>query len=181
MAEIRYSSEGYDSTQVMFFLQDNEYVFSKEINILDCLTEIKIKELFDHHLIKKHDDYVIDENLINFFKDKPYNSETYLNEWTIMSFKNIMDRCDVYQKEGICVVDIGFRYIGMGHIKLIFYDPITQKYYFRSDGGSSGYERELNFAKLCKYKSEKKEELSFTFEELMQQINCEIEEKMTIF
>lgn len=43
------------------------------------------------------------------------------------------------------IIDFALIYLGMGHIIVLGMDKQTQKFFFRRDGGSSGYEREAYY------------------------------------
>ena len=64
--------------------------------------------------------------------------ELYLGEWTIMSFENALNRYnELLSLNVIDVFDIGYRYLGMGHIELLCCDLESHLLFFRRDGGSS--------------------------------------------
>ena len=66
--------------------------------------------------------------------------------WIFMSLKQIQKRLDLYLKEGQkFIVDFAMRYIGMGHILIVAFDPRDGKIFYRVDGGSNGWERQGNW------------------------------------
>ena len=80
------------------------------------------------------------------------NKEVYINEWTIMSLDESLKRykelCNNGQKN---VFDIGFRYLGMGHIEMISCNLYNHLLFMRRDGGSNYYDREYNYKKLLNF------------------------------
>ena len=78
--------------------------------------------------------------------------EVYINEWTIMSLDESLKRykelCNNSQKN---VFDIGYRYLGMGHIEMLSCNLYNHLLFYRNDGGSSGIEREYNYKKLLEF------------------------------
>lgn len=79
------------------------------------------------------------------------SKEIYVGNWTIMSLKKSLEIYNSYCNNGqFNVFDIGYRYLGMGHIELISCDLTTHLLFYRRDGGSNGYDRDNNFKKLIK-------------------------------
>ena len=78
--------------------------------------------------------------------------EVYINEWTIMSLDESLKRynelCSKGQKD---VFDIGYRYLGMGHIEMLSCNLYNHLLFMRRDGGSNGYDREYNYKKLLNF------------------------------
>ena len=78
--------------------------------------------------------------------------EVYINEWTIMSLDESIKRynelCSKGQKN---VFDIGYRYLGMGHIEMLSCNLYNHLLFMRRDGGSSGIDREYNYQKLLNF------------------------------
>lgn len=78
--------------------------------------------------------------------------EFYINEWTIMSLDEALERYKELCKNGQKnVFDIGYRYLGMGHIEMLSCNLYNHLLFFRRDGGSSGIDREYNYQKLLKF------------------------------
>ena len=48
------------------------------------------------------------------------------------------------------IFDIAYRYMGMGHIEVLSCDLSTHRLYTRPDGGSNGYDREINHEVMTK-------------------------------
>jgi len=75
--------------------------------------------------------------------------EIYLDEWTIMSLEEALKKYkDICEQGQNNVFDIGFRYLGMGHIEMISCDLKSHLLFYRPDGGSNGWDRINNFNEL---------------------------------
>lgn len=78
--------------------------------------------------------------------------EFYINEWTIMSLNEALERYRELCKNGQkTVFDIGYRYLGMGHIEMLSCNLYNHLLFHRRDGGSSGIEHEYNYQKLLNF------------------------------
>ena len=67
-----------------------------------------------------------------------------LGEWSFLSAKEIAERSESYKPK---MLDIGVKYLGMGHVIVISYIPGTDRFFLRRDGGSNGWEREEYYNK----------------------------------
>ena len=68
--------------------------------------------------------------------------------WMFLSEREIVTRCNAMRQEGqMRLVDIGFVYAGMGHLKVVSYDPETQGVLTSIDGGANGWDRQHNHEK----------------------------------
>jgi len=75
--------------------------------------------------------------------------EIYLDEWTIMSLEEALKRYkELCEKGQDNVFDIGFRYLGMGHIEIISCDLKSHLLFYRPDGGSNDWDRITNVNEL---------------------------------
>jgi len=75
--------------------------------------------------------------------------EIYLDKWTIMSLEEALKRYEELCKQGQNnVFDIGYRYLGMGHIEMISCDLQSHLLFYRPDGGSNGWDRINNLNEL---------------------------------
>jgi len=145
------------------------------------LTKDKIDEYTNRYVVSKKLSNgqrlpIFPDALKAFLVNKPYSCEIYINNWTIMSMQNMIERFETVSTDGILALDIAFRYSGLGHIKVIFYDPINQCYFIRWDGGSNGYDREINYNKLKQYKYDGDMSCRMTFDKMFQVMGGEIEE-----
>lgn len=183
---MQYSTPEYNSADQPFFMQNptDEPDLEKKV-----LTKEKIDEYTKRYIVSKNsygkgidnNNSVFPDSLKTFFVGKPYTCEIYINEWTIMSMQNMIERFESVYPDNILALDIGFKYMGMGHVKVLFYDPVNKCYFFRHDGGSSGYDREYHYDILKKYKYDGNIKFGFSFEDLFKQINGENEEKPVLF
>lgn len=73
--------------------------------------------------------------------------------WTLMSLQTVFDTFIYHQKwNPICrSLDIAYIYHGMGHIIVASVDIQTGKMYLRMDGGSNGWDAELNYQFASNY------------------------------
>lgn len=88
--------------------------------------------------------------------------EYYFNNWTLMSLNdlNIYYKMKKQQNQNR-VIDFALSYLGLGYILIVSYDSITNKIYYRLDGGSNGYDREFNNRFIIKYKPKKEDGFLF--------------------
>ena len=140
---INYSYENYDSTMAPFFrpapnndLSINNTLSIIENNNITIINEFKILGL--------------EKNINDFFLDhEAFNKEIYINEYTFLSIKKILELVECYKNDNINnIIDIGFIYEGMGWIKVIYYNTKFNKLFFRMDGGSNNYDRLENYNKM---------------------------------
>ena len=88
--------------------------------------------------------------------------EVYIGNYTFLSLTKCLENYNDYcKKDQKSVFDIAFRYEGMGHVTVIACDLNNHLLFERSDGGSSGYDRENNYNDLLNYKSGSKEYFYF--------------------
>ena len=139
------SRMGYDSTQGPFFKPDKKEDFHMNHKNLP-----EIPESLNRH-IKVMYEIIGDPNI-----------EIYLGEWTFLSLhkslQNYRQYCDDDQKN---VFDIGFRYLGLGHLEILSCDLTNHLLFFRRDGGSNGWDREDNYRDLMNYKTGDSEYMYF--------------------
>ena len=136
-----FSPRNHDSTLQPFFLPgvDNDTNISV-IEDNNLLLAIEFKEL---NLEKSIADFYLDNEV--------YDREMYTENWTFFSIIKILELVKHYASHNINnIVDLGFIYHGMGHVKVVYYNKITKKIHFRMDGGSNDYDRMANFNELKK-------------------------------
>ena len=103
------SSDSYRSTQEPFMCKNKEKRF-----------DIEFKE---NNLFEKIPDG-LNRNIILIYKifGNP-KKEIYLSNWTIMSLEEALKQYEEYCKNGQQnIFNIGYRYLGMGHIEVISCD-----------------------------------------------------------
>ena len=80
------------------------------------------------------------------------NVEYYFDNWILMSLNDVYKHYTEFKKQNQDrVISFALAYLGMGHVIMISYDPVTKKIYYRRDGGSNGWDRELNYKFIIKY------------------------------
>ena len=72
-----------------------------------------------------------------YFCVNDINTEIKIKDWTFLTLKEMMERSDLYDN----ILDIGTKYMGMGHIYVLTYDTKNHTFFIRHDGGSNGYDR----------------------------------------
>lgn len=89
--------------------------------------------------------------------------EIYIGDWTLMSINEAVKIYENYCSHGQKnIFDIGYRYIGMGHIEVISCDLNSHLLFYRPDGGSNGWDREANFNKVINKGSKDYEQFYFS-------------------
>jgi hypothetical protein len=167
---IQYSSEKYDSTQAPFFRKS----INDDINEHNSENVLNIENL---NLINSFKLLKLPKNIEDFFiNNNAYNCEIYLNNYTFLSMKKIIELYDFYKNDNITnIIDLGFIYEGMGWIQVIYYNTKFNKLFFRSDGGSNNYDREDNYNLMKKLSLIDSMDLinskNYDFDDLLQKIN----------
>ena len=90
------------------------------------------------------------KNILDFFiNNNAYDTEIYLKDYVFLSIKKIMEINNFYNKDNVYnIIDLGYTYKGMGWIETIYYNTKFNKLFFRLDGGSNIYDREINYKKM---------------------------------
>lgn len=70
--------------------------------------------------------------------DRELTLFTFCNDISFLSLSHIL-------KQSPKFIDLCLLHVGMGHVILLSWDPVTKQTFFRHDGGSSGIDREYNF------------------------------------
>ena len=113
--------------------------------ILGC-GRIQQDETPEHIAIKKVlKKYGSPQELSKFYTLVRHDERIKVGEFT---FYTIDETNEVYESmthddigEVVSTLRIGYRYIGMGNMCSLMYDPRIRKYYFRHDGGCNDWER----------------------------------------
>ena len=83
------------------------------------------------------------------------DKEVYIGEWTILSLNKSLENYKQYCADGQQkIFDIGFTYMGMGHVMVLSCDLDNHLLFKRRDGGSNGWDREANYKDLINYDPE---------------------------
>lgn len=139
------SKDDYNSSDQPFFMQEHTEDFK--------IGHITIPELPEG----------LNRNFKTFYEfvGNP-KKEVYIGQWTIMSLDEAMKRYnDLCDKDQKTVFDIGYRYLGMGHIEVLSCNLYNHLLFFRRDGGSSGFDREYNYKQLINFDFRKYEYFYF--------------------
>jgi hypothetical protein len=149
LEQSKVSCNDYDSTKQPFFISDSSQ--NKFTINFQSLSNYNIPESLNRNII-----------LIYKILGDP-DKEIYIGEWTILSLNKALsiyqEFCNNGQKN---VFDIGYRYLGMGHVEVISCDLNTHLLFYRRDGGSNGYDREINFNNIIKHGSQSCEKFFFS-------------------
>ena len=74
------------------------------------------------------------------------NREIMVKDLSLFSFNELVKRNDNIVETGqIDIIDLGTIYLGMGHVAVLSLNKKNSKVFLRHDGGSNGYDREINF------------------------------------
>ena len=140
------SQINYDSSNMPFFIKDN----SNNFNI-------------DYHNIPELPNG-LNRNIKTMYKliSNP-QIEVYIRDWTIMSLNRAFEVYYDYVNNGQTqVFDIGFMYVGMGHIKVISCDLKNHQLFFRIDGGGDGHARDYHRNLILNYNPNNYNHMFFT-------------------
>ena len=134
---------------------DNNYTYKistpewSSNNMPAMLQSISGEIIKDKSIEKKLNSINLPNEIKDFYKEIGTTlQEIYINEWTFFSIQNIIKMVEDYKKDNIETIDFAYKYLGMGHVKVAFYDTRYQTIFYRNDGGSNGYDRQDNFEKL---------------------------------
>lgn len=84
-----------------------------------------------------------------------YDIELYLDDWCFMSLKSCINKYHYYlTRNQDKIFDIAYKYMGMGHVKVLSCDLQNHLLFYRNDGGSNDYEREYNLEQAITYKKD---------------------------
>ena len=149
LEQSKVSCNDYDSTQQPFFSSDN--YGNKFVINFQSLSNYNIPESLNRNII-----------LIYKILGDP-TKEIYIGKWTILSLDKALKNYKEYSKNGQNnVFDIGYRYLGMGHIEVISCDLKSHLLFYRRDGGSNSYDRQANYQNLIKNGSHNYQQFFFS-------------------
>lgn len=143
------SSNDYDSTKLPFFSSDSS---------LNNFT-LNFQSLSNYNIPES-----LNRNIVLIYKILGHpDKEIYIGNWTILSLKKALsiyqDFCNNGQNN---VFDIGYRYLGMGHVEVISCDLKSHLLFYRRDGGSNGFDRQANYENIIQNGSESCEKFFFS-------------------
>ena len=131
------STNDYVSSNKPFFNSDNNKQPFQQFNNL--FTNSQIPEGLNQNI----------KNIYEILGDS--KKEIYINEWTIMSLNEALERYSYICGQGQTnVFDIGYKYAGMGYIDMLSCDLTNHLLFYRVDGGSNDYDRIDNLNNLIK-------------------------------
>jgi len=105
----------------------------------------------------------LNRNIKEIYKYTQSDSqEIYINEWTFMSINEITERYNSIKNQRNDIIDIAFKYHGLGWVLVLSCDLNNSLLFERLDGGSNGFDREENFLKLIKNGSKPYEKVNFS-------------------
>ena len=143
------SSNDYDSTKLPFFSSDSS---------LNNFT-LNFQSLSNYNIPES-----LNRNIVLIYKILGHpDKEIYIGNWTILSLKKALsiyqDFCNNGQNN---VFDIGYRYLGMGHVEVISCDLKSHLLFYRRDGGSNGFDRQANYENIIQNGSHSCEKFFFS-------------------
>ena len=142
------STNDYMSSNEPFFNSDNNKHPFQQFNLFD---NSQIPEGLNRNI----------KNIYELLGDP--KKEIYMNEWTIMSLNEALERYNYICSQGQSnVFDIGYKYAGMGYIDMLSCDLTNHLLFYRVDGGSNGYDRIANLNNLIKNGSKSYETFYFS-------------------
>ena len=143
------SDNNYNSALIPFFKQNKVNIFNIDSNNL--VNNIDIPHRLNRNI-----------QLIYKIFGNP-DKEIYLGNWTILSLNGALKQYKYYcSKNQRNIFNIAYRYLGMGHIEVLSCDFKTHLLFYRRDGGSNGYDRELNENDIIKNGADKYKKFYFT-------------------
>ena len=146
LEKCKVGSPKHDITQDVFFQSSN--------------TSIRPQELpFNKEYVKHINRFCMETPIplqlkILYYLINSSNREITFKEFTLFSIQNIIQRFEKSKYLGIInFLDIGLKYLGMGHICVLTLDLNKQMCFLRYDGGSNGYDRSYHLECMQKLKS----------------------------
>ena len=137
------SKDNYSSTNMPFFQRS----FMEEFSIGSKIIDVdKLPSGLNNNIV-----------LLYQIIGNP-NKEVYINEWTILSLNEAIEKYKQKCEDGQTnVFDIAYRYDGVGWIKVISCNLHNHLFFIRSDGGSNGYDSEYNYRDIINFDYKKYE------------------------
>jgi len=122
-------------------MEDNSTIYKKYKQYLtldDCVISDTNEDLFlvNSDITYFYDKLPIGLKILYSFTGSS-KSSIFKDDLHFISLDKMYTCRDSY----IHFIDIATKYAGMGHILVLSYQPSTEMFFFRSDGGSNGYDR----------------------------------------
>jgi len=129
------SEENHNSTDQPFFMKDTNLEFKQDNRPLPIIPE------------------TLNDNLKLLYKIIGNSKiEITIKNWTIISLNKALY---IYEqkrlKNQFIIFDFAYQYGGMGWIKILSCDLLTGSLFYRNDGGSNDWDRQLNENKILNY------------------------------
>ena len=105
----------------------------------------------------------LNRNIHEIYKyTKSDDQEIYLYDWTFMSIKEVKERYKSLCAKRSDIIDVAYKYHGLGWIVVLSCDLNNSLLFERMDGGSNGWDRENNFNKLIMEGSKPYKKVNFS-------------------
>jgi hypothetical protein len=140
--------------------------------------------------ILEHDNGELPDILNNLYKTLGYNKSLHIDNWVVMSMREVSDyNAELYKRNIFDIYNFAYAYLGMGWVMVAAIDLKNQKVFIRREGGSNGYDCEFNLQKTKQYRNntnnnkydEKYLSIEQFFKKLTNQPNYDIFEKYILW
>ena len=149
------SQQNWDSTKALFFqgkIDDNE---SNTGNMAFKTDEVNL-------FLEQLPNIPQELNYIYKILGDP-NVEFYFKYWTLFSLDKVIKRYSAVKSDGQeRIVDFAIKNAGFGHCVICAYDISDNNIFYRHDGGSSQWDRELHYDFVQSYIPDSRDKLDFT-------------------
>lgn len=96
------------------------------------------------------------------------STELYVGEWTIMSIAEMRRLREAYEADlQTLVTPFAHRYMGLGHVEVLAWNPEDRVVFRYQDGGSNGYDRQYNYSRVIKFSAADTQALSVPLHDAM--------------
>ena len=137
------SEENYDSTQEPFFQMNNNKEFKQDFKRIPELPHGLNANI--RHIYEIIGNSKVEVNLKNNISE----------QWIFMTLDKALKIYEDFKSQGqTTVFDIAYTYRGMGHIRVLSCDLMTHKLFFRPDGGSNMWDRDLHNKQIINYNTD---------------------------
>ena len=146
LEKCKVGSPEHDVTQDVFFQPSNSSIRTHELP-------------FDKEYVKNVNQFSLETPIplqlkILYYLINSSNREISFKEFTLFSIQNLIQRFEKRKSLDIIhFLDIGLKYLGMGHVCVLTLDLNKQMCFLRYDGGSNGYDRSYHLECMQKLKS----------------------------
>ena len=122
-------------------------------NNMPCMFQSKSCEIIKDKNIENNLNLInLPNEIKDFYKEIGTTlQEIYIDVWSFLSLQNIIKMLQNYKKDNIETIDFAYKYLGMGSVKVAFYDIRYEKIFYRNDGGSNEHVRQDNYKNLLNF------------------------------